>query len=101
MKELMVLIFFKKNRVIFSKYVSFFDTRNKKNVKKGHRILRGWTEGAAGPNYRNPPKTKSKKFVKLTDHTCTCNNLTSFEDKTHPPETEIVVNLLKFAWKNS
>ena len=40
----MVLIFFKKNRVIFSKYVSFFDTRNKKNVKKGHRILRGWTE---------------------------------------------------------
>ena len=44
---------------------------------------------------------KSKKFAKLRNHTCTCNNLTSFEYKTHSQETEIVVNLLKFAWKNS
>ena len=39
--------------------------------------------------------------MKLTDHTCACNELTSFWYKTHPPETEIVVNLQKFAWKNS
>ena len=54
----------------------------------------------AGPNCKNPPKIKSKKFVKLMDHTCTCNNLTSFKCKTHPRETETVVNLLKFNWKN-
>ena len=29
------------------------------------------------------------------DHTCTCNDSTSFEYKTHSPETEIVANLLK------
>ena len=35
------------------------------------------------------------------DHTCTYDNLTSFEYKTHHRETEIVVNLLKVASKNS
>ena len=33
------------------------------------------------------------------DHTCTCNDSTTFEYKTHLPETQIVVSLLKFAWK--
>ena len=33
----------------------------------------------AGPNIKNPPKTWLKKFVKLTDHTCACNDLTNFE----------------------
>ena len=28
------------------------------------------------------------------NHTCTCDDLTSFEYKTYSPETEIVVNLL-------
>ena len=40
------------------------------------------------PNYKNPPKIKSWKFVKLTDHTCACNNLTSFVYKPHPPENK-------------
>ena len=44
---------------------------------------------------QKPAKNKSKKFVKLMDHTCTYNNLKSFEYKAHPLETEIVVNLLK------
>ena len=35
------------------------------------------------------------------DHTYDCNSLTYFEHKTHPLETEIDVNLLKFARKNS
>ena len=35
------------------------------------------------------------------NYTCTYNNLTSFEFKTHSQETEIVVNLIKFGWKNS
>ena len=33
------------------------------------------------PNVKNPPKIKSKKFVKLTDHTCAYNTLTDFEYK--------------------
>ena len=32
---------------------------------------------------KKPPKIVSKKFVKLTDHTCACNNLTSFESEVH------------------
>ena len=31
------------------------------------------------PNVKNPPKIRLKKFVKLTGHTCACNDLTSFE----------------------
>ena len=60
----------------------------------------GWCY-TAGPNCKNPPKINFKKFMKLMNHTCTCNDSTSFEYKSHPPETEIVVNLLKVAWKNS
>jgi hypothetical protein len=37
--------------------------------------------------------------VKLTDHTYTYNNLTNFTIKLMPPETEIDVNLVKFAMK--
>jgi len=42
-----------------------------------------------------------QKIVKLTIHTYACNSLTYFEYKTHSPETEKDVNLLKSAWKNS
>ena len=35
------------------------------------------------PNFKNPPKTKFKKLVKLTDHTYACHHLTSFECKLH------------------
>ena len=36
------------------------------------------------PNVKNPPKIRSKKFVKLKDHTYACNSLTNVEYKTHP-----------------
>ena len=35
------------------------------------------------PNVKNPPKIRMKKIVKLTDHTCACNDLTSFEYEVH------------------
>ena len=35
------------------------------------------------PNFKNPPKNKFKKLVKLTGHTYACNNLTSFECEVH------------------
>jgi hypothetical protein len=66
---------------------------------EGQSCIEGWP--TAEPNCKNPPKTKFWKLVKLADHTSTSNNLTSFVYKTHLPETEIVVNLLKFALKNS
>ena len=36
-----------------------------------------------GPNVKNPPKMRLKKFVKLTDHTCAGNDLTIFEYEDH------------------
>ena len=36
-----------------------------------------------GPNVKNPPKIRLKKFVKLTDHTWAGNDLTSFEYEDH------------------
>ena len=42
----------------------------------------GWCY-TVGPNVKNPPKIRLKKFVKLTGHTCACNNLTSFEYEDH------------------
>jgi hypothetical protein len=47
--------------------------------------------------FQKPAKKKFKKFVKLMNNTCTCNDLSSFEHKTHSKETEINVNLLKLA----
>ena len=32
---------------------------------------------------KKPAKVKVEKFVKLTDHTCACNDLTSFEYEVH------------------
>ena len=31
-----------------------------------------------GPNFKNQPKMRFKKFVKLSNHTCACNDLTNF-----------------------
>ena len=53
------------------------------------------------PNYKNPPKIKSWKFVKLTDHTCACNDLTSFVCELQPTKNGSYVNLQKLTWKNS
>ena len=54
-----------------------------------------------GPNVKTPPKIRLKKIREIDGPYYVCNRLTTFERKTHPPETEIGVNLLKFAWKNS
>ena len=54
-----------------------------------------------GPNVKTPPKIRLKKIREIDGPYYVCNSLTTFERKTHPPETEIGVNLLKFAWKNS
>ena len=37
-----------------------------------------------GPNVKNPPKTRFKKFVKLNSYTYAYNSLTNVEHKTHP-----------------
>ena len=55
-----------------------------------------------GPNDNNPPKMRFKKFVKLTDYTYACNDLTSFEYEAHAMTGNgSYVNLLKVASKNS
>ena len=61
-------------------------------------LLRWYT---AGPNLKNPPKIKFEKIMKLTDHTCACNDLTSFECESQAPENGSYVNLQKLPWKNS
>ena len=44
-----------------------------------------------GTNCKNPPKITFKYFVKLNDHTCVCNNLTSFECEVNKnTETEMM-----------
>ena len=35
-------------------------------------------ECTIGPIFKNPPNIRLKKFVKLTDHNCDCNDLTDF-----------------------
>ena len=39
--------------------------------------------------------------MKITDHTCACNDLTSFEYESKAPENGSYVNLQKLPWKNS
>jgi len=51
---------------------------------------------------QNPAKKYTQKLVKLTDHTCACNNLTSFEYEDYAMTGNgNYGNLLKLAWKNS
>ena len=52
-------------------------------------------------NFQKPAKVKVEKFVKLTDHTCACNNLTNFECEAQATGNGSYVNLQKLAWKNS
>ena len=53
-----------------------------------------------GPNFKKPPKLRSKIFLNLTGHSYACNNLTNFEYEANAL-TWHHVNLLKLAWKNS
>ena len=48
-----------------------------------HTWRRRWRRRTVGPNWKNPPKMRFKKFVKLTDHTCACYDLTNFEFEVH------------------
>ena len=51
---------------------------------------------------QNPVKNLIQKFVKPTDHTCACNDLTSFEYEVHTMTGNgSYVNLKKLAWQNS
>ena len=43
-----------------------------------HTWRRRWRRRTVGPNWKNPPKMRFKKFVKLTDHTCACYDLRKF-----------------------
>ena len=51
-----------------------------------------------GPNNKKTPKFTIKKFVKLTDHTYSCNSFTNFENEVHAMTENR--NLMKLAWKN-
>ena len=54
-----------------------------------------------GPNVKNPPKMWLKKFVKFTDHTCACHDLTNFEFEGNTiAGNGSYVNLQKLAEKN-
>ena len=44
-------------------------------------------------------KTGFIKFVKLTDHTCACNNLTHFECEVQATGNGSYVNLQKLPWE--
>ena len=50
---------------------------------------------------KNPPKTRLKKFVKMTHLTCPRNSLTNFEYEAHARTGNgSYGNLLKLAYKN-
>ena len=53
-----------------------------------------------GPNCKNPPKIRFKKFVKLTNHTCACNDLTNFECEAEATGNGTYVNLKKLVIVN-
>ena len=97
--------------------VSFNSWREKYSSKEARGLLsfllqrfsdgkqRGWwwllRVYTAGPNCKKPPKIKFEKFMKLTDHTCACNNLTSFECESQAPGNGSYVNFQILPWKNS
>jgi hypothetical protein len=56
-------------------------------------LLHNWAK------FKKPAKKRFKKIVKLSDHTCACNDLTNFECEAQA--TGSYVNLQKLAWKNS
>ena len=46
--------------------------------KSSHGIFLWQYRATVGSNSKFPPKMRFKKFVKMTDHTCSCNDLTNF-----------------------
>ena len=53
-----------------------------------------WGWHTFGTNCKNLPKITFEKFVKLSGHTCVCNNLTSFECEVYKNRKR------KLLWKN-
>ena len=53
-----------------------------------------------GSYCKKPPKTRFKKFVKSTNHTCACNGLRNFECEAQATGNGNK-NLKKLPWKNS
>ena len=53
-------------------------------------------------NCKNPPKITFEKFVKLSGHTCVCNDLTSFEYEVQGMTGNgSYLKMQKLAWRNS
>ena len=52
---------------------------NPKNLLATSISTRGWEGHTVGLNFKNPLKIRFRKIVKLTGHTCVCNDLTNFE----------------------
>ena len=50
---------------------------------------------------KKPPKRNFKKFVKLLDYTCVCNDFTNLECEAQAIGNGTYVNLQKLAMKNS
>jgi hypothetical protein len=65
------------------------------------RVFYSVTTPHSWANSQKPAKVKVEKFVKLTDHTYVCNDLTSFEYEAHTMTGNgSYLKMLEFAWKN-
>jgi hypothetical protein len=49
---------------------------------------------------KKPAKKRYKKFVKLSDHTCACNDLTNFECEAQAIAETCMEKLVKSLWMN-
>ena len=97
---------------IIKKYFPLIFQRSKGIISDSSRLLvlsskhhngRGFLAPVctAGPNVKNMPKIRFKKFVKLTDHTRACNDLTNFAYVVHEiTGNGSYVKLQKLARKN-
>ena len=98
---------------IIKKYFPLILQRSKGIISDSSRLLvlsskhhngRGFLAPVctAGPNVKNVPKIRFKKFVKLTDHTRACRGLTNFAYVVHAMAGNgSYVKLQKLIWKSS
>ena len=95
---------------IIKKYFPLIFQRSKGIISDSSRLLvlsskhhngRGFLAPVctAGPNVKNVPKIRFKKFVKLTDHTRACNDLTNVGHAMTGNGS--YVKLQKLIWKSS
>ena len=85
-------------------------TKKKLSAFPGHNVEKtSWTTFHSWPSFmtqswaklKKNAKKGFKKFVKLLDHTCVCNDFTNFECEGQATGNGSYVNLQKLAWKNS